>query len=143
MPERARKLKLGDNHRRALTVLLAGVEEACAELGVLLKRAPGRLVHVEDDLTSAQRQRLGELSDRLRCELSSVSEGILLDPVSKSRRRSIVALLTAQLIYLEETAASGMKGYGRLADDARQQISRELKRLMATLEEMISVVQQD
>lgn len=141
MPKPIRRLKLGDNHRRALTVLLAGLEEACAEMGVGLQRTPGWLVQVEDDLTSAQRQRLGELSDRLRRELRGVSESILLDPMSKSLRRSIVALLTAQLIYLEETLASGMKGYGRLADDVRQHISDELKKLKAIIEEMLAVVQ--
>ncbi|HEX9760906.1 MAG TPA: hypothetical protein VGA40_08295 [Candidatus Acidoferrales bacterium] len=132
------KLRLGENHRRALTVLLAGLEEMCDEMESWMERPPGVLLQVEDKLRPAQQEKLRALAARLREQLARVGGEVQLDGVVQSPRRSVLALLSAHIIYLEEAEASGFKGYGPLPEDARRRITAELRRLRGILEEMQS-----
>jgi hypothetical protein len=49
------KLKLSENHRRVVSVLLRGLEQACDEIEVSFQEPMGTLRRVHGDLSAGQR----------------------------------------------------------------------------------------
>jgi hypothetical protein len=141
MPEVVNKLKLGENHRRAVSVVLKGLEKMCDDLEAWMTKHSGLLIHVQDDLTSRQRERLRGQMEQLRGELRRIAGEVELNVARQSPRKAIVALLSSNLINLEESNSAGLRGYGRLSEEAARKVDTEMGRLAAILEQMLKVVE--
>jgi len=135
------KLKLGENHRRVVSVLLRGLEQMCDEIEARLKEAPGVLRQVKSDLSAAQGAALREMTARVREEIRRLNTEIELDAAIRSPRRSILALLSAGIVNLEESGSKRLRGYGPLASEAAIRLDDELSRLVALLEEMTTIAE--
>ena len=130
-------LKLGENHRRVVSVVLRGVEQMCDEIDSWLEKKPGVLFRVQNDLTAEQREALQALTPRLRDELRRLQGEIELGAAAQSVRGAVVALLSANIVNVEDTDASYLAGYGHLPEGAGQKINGEFKRLLGILEEAV------
>jgi hypothetical protein len=140
MPDRASKLKLSDNHRRVVSVLLRGIEQMCDSISAWLDRKPGVLARLEDDLEAAQRERLRVVVEEVRVELRRIAADIELQRASESPRRAIRALVSAMSVELEERQSPRLAGYGPLSDAAKEKIDAEIDRLLALLGRMTEVL---
>ena len=134
----ANKLKLGENHRRVVSVLLRGVERACDEIEAALGDSDGLLYRVSGDLSVEQQQALRKMTDRVRAELARISSQIDLDVSVHSSRRRILALLSSSIVNLEESTPEKLRGYGELSAEAKGKLESEFARLLALLNEMES-----
>lgn len=135
------KLKLGENHRRVVSVLLRGLEQMCYEIEARLEEAPGVLRQVKSDLSAAQGAALREMTARVREEIRRLNTEIELDAAIRSPRRTILALLSTSIVNLEESDSKRLRGYGPLASEAAVRLDDELSRLVALLEEMTTIAE--
>lgn len=135
------KLKLGENHRRVVSVLLRGLEQMCDEIEARLAEVPGVLRQVKSDLSPAQSAALREMAARVREEIRRLNTEIELDAAVRSPRRAILALLSASIGNLEESDSKRLRGYGPLASEAAARLDDELSRLIALLEEMTTIAE--
>jgi predicted phage gp36 major capsid-like protein len=140
VPESRGKLRLSDNHRRVLSVLLRGVEQGCEQIAGWMAKQPGVLMQVEDDLSSEQRRKLEALHEKLRRELQRIEQEIELQTSTESPRRSIRALASAMTVDLEDRKSPRLDGYGPLPADVKTRLDAELNRLIALLEAMVEVL---
>ncbi len=136
------KLKLGENHRRVVSVLLRGLEQACDEIEATFRESPGALRHIHDDISPAQRSGLREMTGRVRREIHRLASEIELDPSVRSQRRTILALLSSSIVNLEESEPRKLRGYGAMSPEAEARLGGEFERLIELLEQMASVVEQ-
>ena len=136
------KLQLGENHRRAVSVLLRGLERMCDEIESALVETPGVLRRATDDLSAAQGMALRKMSGRVRGEIRRLNSEIELDPAVRSRQRTIRAILSANIFNLEESGSGRRRGYGPMSKETAAQLEGEFNRLTALLEEMEAVVEQ-
>lgn len=137
------KLKLGENHRRVVSVLLRGVERACDEIEAALADSDGLLHRVSADLTVNQQSSLRQMAKRVRSELARITSQIELDVSVHSQRRRILALLSSSIVNLEESTPAKLGGYGDLSAEAESRLETEFARLLALLNEMESALERN
>ncbi|HLW83533.1 MAG TPA: hypothetical protein VKS20_15955 [Candidatus Acidoferrales bacterium] len=136
------KLKLGENHRRVVSVLLRGLERACDEIDAALHDSDSPFRRVNDDLTAAQRQTLQKMTEKVRAELRRISSEVELDVSVHSRRRRIRALLSTSIVNLEESTPDKLRGYGEMDDAAKIRLQTEFERLLDLLNAIESALDQ-
>lgn len=136
------KLKLGENHRRVVSVLLRGLEQTCDEIEATFRESPGALHHVHDDLSSAQRAALHKMTERVRGEIHRLASEIELDVSIRSQRRTILALLSACIVNVEESEPKKLRGYGAMSPEVEVRLNREFRRLIELLERMAAIVEE-
>lgn len=136
------KLHLGENHRRVVSVLLRGLEQACDEIDASFRESPGTLRRIHDDLSPAQRSTLREMTRRVRGEIRRLASEIELDTSVGSQRRTVLALLSASIVNLEESEPRNLRGYGAMSPEAEARLGSEFQRLIGLFEQMASVVEQ-
>lgn len=141
MSESAKKLQLGENHRRVVSVLMRRVEMVCEGILQDLDRKSGLLYSLEDDLAPEHARKLRELAEKLRKEVARVESEISLDPAVRSRKRSIAARISSAIIDLEEVGGSGLRGYGAVSKELEQALDEKFARLTAVLQEMERVAE--
>lgn len=139
MPE---KLKLGENHRRVVSVLFRGLEQACDEIEAMFRESPGALHQLHDDLTSKQRSALREMTGRVRGEIQRLASEIELDTSIRSQRRTVLALLSSCIVNLEEFEPKKLRGYGSMSPEVEARLSGEFQRLIELLERMAAIVEE-
>lgn len=139
----ANKLKLGENHRRVVSVLLRGVERTCDEIEAALGDSDGLLHRVSADLTRPQQESLRQTAERVRSELARITSQIELDVSVHSQRRRILALLSSSIVNLEESTPEKLRGYGELSTEAKSRIEAEFASLLVLLSEMESALEKD
>lgn len=138
----AEKLKLGENHRRVVSVLLRGLEHACDEIEATLHESPGTLRHIHYDLTLPQRSALQQMIARVRNEIRRLATEIELDTSVGSQRRTVLALLSASLVNLEESEPRKLRGYGDMSPEAEARLANEFQHLIELLRRVAAIVEQ-
>jgi hypothetical protein len=141
MPNPWPKIELGENRRRAVSVLMRGTARACDEVEEWVARPSSVLTEVRADLTPHQETRLRELAAELKAEVGEFSTQVVLDKKTESRRRSIAAIVSTALTDLQEAEASGLQGYGPLSQDAKAVLNESIRRMAALLEQMLHIVE--
>jgi len=141
MPNRPEKMDLGENHRRAVSVLMRGLERACDDAVALLEYPSNLLMEVKYDVTPSQDRDLRALFARLKKEIQNFAAKMELEKVTMSRCRSIAAIASAALIDLQEVEDSGLKGYGPLPKDAERMLAEQAGRMAKILQEILHVAE--
>jgi len=136
MSDETKKLHLGENHRRVVSVLIRRVEAACDGILQDLDRRSSLLLSMEDDVRAEQDRKLRELVGKLHAEVARVASEVTLDPAVRSRRRSIAARISATMIDLEDVSGSALRGYGAMPQDAERTLIEKFARLIIVLQEM-------
>ncbi|HEV2289754.1 MAG TPA: hypothetical protein VGR81_12460 [Candidatus Acidoferrales bacterium] len=135
------KLKLSENHKRVVSVLLRGIEATCDEVEATLDETTGVMRMVSDDLSTEQGKTLRRMSEAVRSEIRRITSEIELDLATNSRRRRIRALVSSAIINLEESDPKKLRGYGFLAEEAVKHLENEFAKLLTMLDEMAEVVE--
>lgn len=137
----AGKVVLDENHRRVVSVALRGVEKMCDAIVQVLDRTPGLLEGIQDDLGPRDAPEIRKLAERTREELRRISMEVELDRAHQSRRRSIVALLSATRIDVEEVKSPTLRGYGPIAPETEEAIDALMERLLVLVNAMSRVAE--
>jgi hypothetical protein len=141
MSAASEKLRLGENHRRAISVLLRGIEQMGEDIRWWMERNPGLFFEIGNDLPAENAEKLRWLLDSLHGELERIAGQIELDVQERSRKRAIRALITAYIVHLEESTSSRLQGFGYLPREDCERLDAEIARLTEILEEMLRVVE--
>lgn len=136
MPEKPRKLALGENHRRVVSAVVRRVETTCDEVIGWLERPGGDLRTLEDDVAPKQADELRVLVRRLREETRRVQNELVIDPSVQSRARGIAASVSHTRTEIEEILTPGLRGYGALAPEMEAALDKKLARILACLQAM-------
>jgi hypothetical protein len=140
MSEGRVKLRLGENHRRVVSVLLRNIEKAADGITTWLERKPGLLHHYRDDFTAAQKSRLREMATQLHAEIRRFYDEVELDCAMQSRRRAIAALISSATIDLEEVNSQSLRGYGEVPEEIGHELDAKLERLLRCLEQVRTIL---
>jgi Ni,Fe-hydrogenase III large subunit len=143
MPDSSRKIEVGENHRRAISVLMRAIESATGDVVEWLTRSSTTLTEVRADLTPDQQARLRDLVVQVNAEVQRLEARIVLDKKRLSRRRSVAALASSALIDIQEVQASGLRGYGRLVEEAKPVLDDSLRRMALLLGQMLHIVENE
>lgn len=138
----ADKLKLSENHRRVISVLLRSLEQACDEIDASFRESPGTLRRIHDDLSPTERSTLRQMTQRVRDEIRRLASEIELDTSVGSQRRTVLALLSASIVNLEESEPKKLRGYGSMSKEAEDRLAHEVQNLIGLFEEMAAIVEQ-
>jgi hypothetical protein len=141
MADQSEKLKLDENHRRAVSVVLQSLERMCDDCEAWLARSSGLLLRVQNDLSERQRESLRNHLQQVRDELRRISHEMAVDVKIQFPQRAILALLVSNVTNLEETNSKQLRGYGRLSEEAAVKVDAEMARLNAILEQMINAIE--
>lgn len=143
MSEARVKLRLGENHRRVVSVLLRNVEKAADGITAWLERKPGLLHRYREDLTPLQKARLREMAGQLHAEIRRFYEEVELDCSTQSRRRAIAALVSSATIDLEEVDSRSLRGYGEVPAEIGCALDAKLQRVLQCLEQIQTVIEEE
>jgi hypothetical protein len=109
------------NHpqREHLAVLLAQMEHALDKLGALARphASNSRLTVTEADLPRDFERRIDPIIQRIRDQIDTFVDRFGLRPGRVSRARTASALVTAELVRIEDSYSQNLRGYGPVAPD--------------------------
>jgi hypothetical protein len=134
LPEKSKKLELGENHRRVVSAVLRRVEHTCDEVLEWLERPGGDLLRFEEDLSPGQAAELRAEVSRLREEARRVEEELVVDAAFQSRARAVAASISLTRVELEEVLTPGLRGYGALHPQVEAALDAKFGRLLAHLQ---------
>jgi dGTP triphosphohydrolase len=106
---------LNENQRRHFEVVLSMLEDAVARVEALCNpelATNGVLTVVEDDLPHGAARRAQPLIESIRAQIARLASDLQLAPRRVSRRRVVQALLTSEVIRIDDSTPSQLRGYG-------------------------------
>jgi hypothetical protein len=133
---------LNAHQRRHFEVVLGMLEDTLSRIEQLAQggTSSSMLTIVEDDLPADFATRAAPQLAAVRERITSLADTLQLRPRRLSRRRTVRALLTAEVVRLEDSSAARLRGYGtvdpRFADAVGtvvEEIIRELRSLSSQL----------
>ena len=135
-------LRLTESQRRHFEVVLAKLEDALDEIDRLARPMPAEsspptLTALADDLPPDFAARSAAASHAARGRIADLAERLGLAPQPASRFRTVRALLIAEIVRLQDSVSSALRGYGPLDPRAPEVIDPALRELVALLATML------
>jgi len=106
---------LNENQRRHFEVVLSMLEDSLTRIEALCNPAsatPDVLTLVEDDLPDDVARRAQPVIESIRAQVARLASDLELAPRRLSRRRAVQALLTSEVIRIDDSARHQLRGYG-------------------------------
>jgi hypothetical protein len=124
---------LNESQRRALTIVLAGIEQNLQRVAEAAQHPPrdGLLTRYTEPLPPGLA--LAEPLQQLRARIRQLAADLQLPVHEDSITRSLVAALLLDEIGLEEVEPSRLRGYGAVDAGTAEYLNRELPQLRALL----------
>jgi hypothetical protein len=138
-------LPLNEPQERHIAVALAALEKHLAELRERLERGPRdlRLTHFADTLSTEESATLLPAVRAIEAHLRTVADDLGLPVATEPVRGSVVVALEFASIHLYECRAEhGLSGYGKVAPATADYLEREIPKLDAAVQSLISLLQQ-
>jgi hypothetical protein len=130
---------LNANQRRHVEVVLSKIEDSLARVEALCDpayRAGGILTVVEDDLPHDAAAHARPIIAEIRETVARLATDHHLDRRRLSRRRTVQALLTSEIIRIDDSSPNQLRGYGavdpRYTDEVAPRL-REIRKGLAAL----------
>ena len=122
---------LNESQRRALAIVLAGIEQdlRCVEESSRRPRPDNRLTHYVEPPAAGH----DELLQTIRARIRQLADDLHLPAHDDSITRSLTAALLLDEIGLEEVEPSRLRGYGEVEAGTAEYLNRELPQLRALL----------
>jgi hypothetical protein len=114
MSEESRPIALNANQRRHFEVLFSRLEDSLSKIERLLNApgSPSLLTIVQDDVPAAFRAHAESELPRIRDQIEEMASRLALQPRTVSLRRVIAAALTSDVVNIEDSASTQLRGYG-------------------------------
>lgn len=135
-------LLLTEPQRRHFEVVLAKLEDALDEVDRLARPIAQTsqrptFALLADDLPPDFASRIARAAHTARGRIADLAAWLGLAPQHASRRRTVRALLIAEMVRLEDSLSPALKGYGTLDPNAPDVIDPALRELLALLATML------
>lgn len=133
---------LNEPQRRHFEVFLALLEDALIEIEYFANPSPApgpdRLTVYDADLPSEFTESARPLFDWIREEMAALAEALGLRQQHRSTKRTVNAILTAELVRLDDSYADKLRGYGAVNPRARTEINPVLDGIRSSLTTLLA-----
>lgn len=132
------RLPLNESQRRALAIVLAGIEQDLRRVEQATRQPPAdhRLTHYTEPPAPGH----DELLQKIRARIRQLADDLQLPAREASITRSLIASLLLDEIGLEEVEPPRLCGYGAVDAGTAAYLNRELPQLRALLARLTSAL---
>ena len=129
------RIRLNDNQRRHYEVLFARLEQSLDQIERATRGepAPSLMSRPIDDLPERFTNESAPIIATVRGVLDEVAASLELRPREVSRRRTCEALITSEMIGVENGYARQLRGYGEIDPSVAERLDPALSRAHAGL----------
>jgi hypothetical protein len=128
---------LNEPQRRHFEVFLAMLEDALIEIEYFGKPSaepgPDRLTVYDADLPSGFTESARPLFESLREEMAALADSLGIRQQHRSTKRTVNAILTAELVRLDDSYVDKLRGYGAVNPRAKTAINPVLDEIKFSL----------
>ena len=138
MADQSPAIKLNSNQRRHFEVLLSRLEESLVKIERLLadQQVSHALTVVDNDVSAEFRSGARDELPRIRSQVDALVASLELQPRTVSLRRLIGATLTTEVVRIEDSFSTHLRGYGQLDPSVARHVDPALDRLAGSLQRM-------
>ena len=131
---------LNAHQRRHFEVVLSMLEDTLRRLEQLAEGAPSNsvLTIIEDDLPADFAADAAPYLAGVRERIATLADALRLQPRRVSRRRTVRALLTAEVVRLQDSSAAQLRGYGAVDPRFANAVAPALDEIISRLEALSS-----
>ena len=136
-------IPLNDPQRLHFEVILASLEKALARLEQIAQgtaAAGCRLTPMDDDLPGAFWEDAAPLVERVRARIAALTGAMALKERHSSSKRLARAMLTSQIVKLEDSSSSRLRGYGAVDPVVEQRLDPLLTQLQMDLHDILDLM---
>jgi hypothetical protein len=98
------------------------------------------LVAYDDDVPAELRNSLPHVLESLREEIVALAGLLAVEPIHRSRSRLVRAMVTSEIVRLDDSYAKKLKGYGPVDPRAKEVIDPHLDRIRAALAKLLATL---
>jgi hypothetical protein len=134
---------LNEPQHRHFAVFLSMLEDALSEINQLAGSRAGaeeNLTLYDADLPDAFANSAEPSFRSIRREIAALARVLEIKPQHRSQRRTIRALLTAELVRLDDSYAHKLRGYGAVDPRARNALDPTLDRIRSELTALLDLL---
>ena len=146
MPENPpNDVRLNDNQRRHYEVLFARLERSLTQLEEAATGAESRdlLTFSSPDLPRRYNDEALPIIQNARAVLADIVRALALSPRGVSRRRTCRALITSEMVRLEDSYAAHLRGYGPVDPSVGEHLDPLVTRLHSTMSQLGDLLRDD
>jgi hypothetical protein len=136
-------IPLNGPQRLHFEVILASLEKALSRLELIAQgREHGgcRLTRMDGDLPDAFWEGAAPIVERLRAKVASLATAMALTERHTSSKRLVRTLLTAQLLKIEDSSSSRLRGYGAVDPAVEGRLDPALEALQLDLHAVLDLL---
>ena len=137
---------LNEPQLRHFEVFLSMLETALNEIERLAGLAPvpgnENLIVYESDLPREFRTQTGPAIEAIREQVSRLARKLGITPQHRSRARTAQAILTAELVRLDDSYARKLRGYGTVSPRVKEEIDPVLNSMRADIVALLHAAEQ-
>ena len=143
-PPDSDRITLNANQRRHFEVVFTGLEATVGKIESLAdgSAGDGRFASAVDDLPHGFAAAANDVFARVRQRLAALADRLDLKPRLVSRRHTCRALLTSEMIRLEESYAQRLRGYGAVDDSLAASLDPILKEIRDDLSQLAALLRE-
>ena len=133
---------LNEPQHRHFEVFLAMLEDALIEIESLTYSSlgSGRLTVYDADLPPEFGVSAQPLLDSIREEMTRLADSLGISQQHRSTKRTVSAILTAELVRLDDSYAAKLRGYGAVNPQAITQIDPILEEVRSSLTSLMALL---
>jgi hypothetical protein len=133
---------LNEAQRRHFEVFLAMLEDALIEMEYfaypLTAAGTDRLTVYDHDLPSGFAESARPLFESIREEMAALADSLGIRRQHRSMKRTVNAILTAELVRLDDSYAEKLRGYGAVSTKVRTEINPVLDEIRSSLTALLA-----
>jgi len=135
MSDKREAIRLNDNQRRHYEVMFARLEQSLDQIERATRGEPAQSLMSRpiDDLPARFTRESAPIIATVRALLKDVARALELRPRELSRRRTAEALMTSEMISVENGYASRLRGYGEMDPSVAEHLDPTLAQVHAGL----------
>lgn len=136
-------IPLNGPQRLHFEVILASLEKALSRLELIAlgrEHSGCRLTRMDDDLPESFREGAAPLVERLRAQVAALSAALALTERHTSSKRLARALLTSQIVKIEDSSSGRLRGYGAVDPAVEARLDPALHALQGDLHAVLDLL---
>lgn len=138
---------LNEPQLRHFEVFLSMLESSLSEIETLASSAPvsgpDSLIVYDADLPREFRKQAAPAIGAIREQVSLLAHKLGIEPRHRSRARTVKALLTAELVRIEDSYSQKLRGYGAVSPRVQVEVDPALDRIRTEIVTLLRVAEPD